>query len=349
MKLLLVCQAVDANDPDLASNVQWIHVLARHRAFERITVLTLRTGSFEFPDTVEVRVVRGRNRLGSIYRFYREVLAASHHGIDAFFVLQGGPYAVMLLPFKLLRGWPIYQWQAHTHITPMMRFGATYCATKVFTPSASSFPLARPNVKVLGHGIDTRLFRPIPNPTAGDFLAVGRIAPVKRVELALRLVAGYNARYGEARRLDIFGPALNHDLAYRRSLESLLLQLGLRDLVTFHGPVRREELPAVYSRYRLSLSYNQGALDKVVLEAFACGLPVLTPNPCVAEILPTSIHDMLVLPEGDLESQIDIAHRVLALDENRRADLAQSLRDTVLTGHSLSTLAERLVGEMSTS
>ncbi|MFH1759250.1 MAG: glycosyltransferase [Patescibacteria group bacterium] len=283
MNIIFICQAVDQNDTLLASTIGWIREFAQRPEIGKVTALALRVGEFDLPENVEVVKIKGANRLATTFNFYKEVLRRIKN-TDWFFIYQGGHYPLLLLPFKLL-GKKIYQWKAHPRVSLMMRFYAYVCDTKIFTSTPSAFPMKLKKVKVVGQGVDTEKFNIQNIPKTGDWVTVGRIAPVKRLEKAIELLAHYNKRYDVDYRLDIYGPVfLEKDRKYKRELDQLILRLGLEKLVEFKGAVNRDKLPEILNRYKLFISFNDGAVDRSVLEAAACGLPVFTPNKCVAEM-----------------------------------------------------------------
>ena len=72
---------------------------------------------------------------------------------------MGGPYAAMLLPFRLFFGKKVHQWKTHSYISLLMKFQARFCLDNIFTATPSSFAMNLDKVRVIGHGIDTDLFR----------------------------------------------------------------------------------------------------------------------------------------------------------------------------------------------
>ncbi len=346
MRLVFICQAVDRNDPILASTVRWIEEFARRPQVEQMTVIALRKGAFALPDNVEVRAVKRRNRLVTIARFYREVLRAVLRGVDSFFIYQGGPYPVLLLPLKLLMGKPIYQWKAHPYVSPIMHFSARFCDTKVFTSTHNAFPLRLPNVRVVGQGIDTTQFCIKPLPKTGDLVTVGRIAPVKRLDVMLKALAQCNHRYETSYHLDIYGPILDMNDEYREYLHALVEQLDLSAFVSFCEAVTQNQLPEILNRYRLFLSFSKTALDRSAVEAMACGLPVISTNPCVEEILPTHLRSVLIVPEADINSQAQCIHQLLSSDDRQLSEVGQALRNVAAWNHSVTSLIDRILTEM---
>jgi glycosyltransferase involved in cell wall biosynthesis len=345
--LVFICQAVDQNDPIQASTVCWIEEFSKKPQVEQMTVITLRKGTFAPLGNVEVRAIKGGNRLVTLARFYGEVVRAVFRGIDCFFIYQGGPYPVLLLPFKLLMGKPIYHWKAHPYVSPMMRFSARFCDTKVFTSTYNAFPLQLPNVRVVGQGIDTTQFRIKPLPKTGDLVTVGRIAPVKRLDVMLKALAQCNHRYGTSYRLDIYGPTLKMNDEYREYLHALVEQLDLSAFVSLCGAVPQHQLPDILNRYCLFLFFCKGALGKAAVEAMACGLPVVSTNPCVEEILPGHLRTLLIVPEADIDNQAQCIHQLLSSD-NKLSEIGQALRNMVVRNHSVTSLIDKILTEMET-
>jgi glycosyltransferase involved in cell wall biosynthesis len=345
MRILFVCEAVDRADPMQPTTVSWIETLAGKPGVERVDVLALRVGEHGLPPNVRVRRVKGSSRLATVLRFYGGVLAALARGLDAFFVYQGGPYPLLLLPFRLLLGTRIYQWKAHPHASRTMRLTARFVDTKVFTSTRHAFPMALSTLRVVGQGIRTDVFTILPGAKLRRLVTVGRIAPVKRIDLMLRALGEANRGAAVPLGLDLVGPVEDvpdHVEALRR----IVVEEGLGDLVAFRGPVRQEELPAILNRHAVFLHFCDGALDKTVAEAMACGLPVLSTNACVAEILPPDLRALLILPEGDVEGQ---AARILAVagaGEERLREIGRRLRDVIVANHGVSRLFDRIVAEM---
>jgi glycosyltransferase involved in cell wall biosynthesis len=348
MRLVFICQTVDQDDPILASTIRWIEEFANRPQIEQMTVITLRKGRFALSDNVQVHAIKGKTRLVTLARFYKKILGAVTGGVDGFFIHMGGPYPLLLLPFRLLMGKPIYHWKTHPYVSPMMRFSARFCDTKVFTATRNSFPLPLPNVRVVGHGIDTAVFHIKPLPKTGDLVTVGRIAPSKQLDVMLKALAQCNHRYGTSYRLDIYGPTLKMNDEYGEYLRALVEQLDLSSSVSFRGAVPQYQLPEILNHYRLFLSFSKTALDKSVVEAMACGLPLISTNPCVEEILPEHLRPLLLVPVADMDNQAQRIHRLLSSDDRQLSEISQALRNVVIRDHSVTSLIDKILVEMET-
>lgn len=344
-RIIFITQALDPDDPVLAVAVSWVSAFAAHPAVSSLHVVALRAAPHPPISGVTVSRIRARTRIGTMFNFYRAVIPRLF-SVDAFFVHMDGPYPLWLLPFRLLFRIPVYQWRTHRHAGHMTWFYARFCDTRVFTASPQSFPYRLPSVRVVGHGIDTDLFSPLtPSFSGADLLMIGRVAPVKRIELALSAFADFH-RSALHSRLDLYGPVFPQDAAYRAGLLRLAHSSGISPSVSFHGPVSQRFLPDIIRRHRAVVSCNDGGLDKAVLEAFSCGVPVVTDNPCVAEILPPPLRSVCIVPRGDIPAYAAALRSIFALDSASYRALGDSLRSVVVSDHSVVTLIDRFLREM---
>ncbi len=143
---------------------------------------------------------------------------------------------------------------------------------------------SRPPLTVIPLGVDSERFRP--GPTPGDptiALGVGAVIPAKRWEVAAAALRGTRIR------LRLVGPTPDPALARR------LRESGPVDLL---GEVPDERLVGEYQAAGMLL-HPSGVelLPGVVLQAFACGLPVLG-GPALAGLVHDGV-DGRILPGPD--------------------------------------------------
>jgi glycosyltransferase involved in cell wall biosynthesis len=348
LTVVFISQAVDGDDPVLPHTLRWIEALARKPTVGHTAVLALRTGRYELPGNVDVYRFGRSNRLATLLAFYRGVLRSLRPRPDFFFVHQGGPYPLLLVPFRALSKIPIVQWKAHSVITRRMAFYARRCDDLIFTATRASFPMSIPKVRVVGHGIDTHAFRSEPRARLGDLIAVGRIAPTKRIEQMVRAVAHANRTYGTGYRLNVYGPTLPGDEPYAAGIETLIDRLDARAWVTLHGPVPHEHLPDLLNGHRACLNFTHGAIDKSALEAMACGLPVVSTNDAVAEAMPSDLRSTLVTDKQRTEAQAQAIHELLARPDPELARVGDRMRAVVVADHSVERLFDRILEDVRT-
>jgi glycosyltransferase involved in cell wall biosynthesis len=131
----------------------------------------------------------------------------------------------------------------------------------------------RASIATVPNGIDVRAIEEVPaNPQKVDIVTVGRLIQHKRVHVLLDVVASLHARgiYATCR---IIG-----DGPDRTALHEQAKMLGIDSAVEFcHDVAEQKELYSLIKASRLfvALSEREG-FGIAVLEAIACGIPVLT-------------------------------------------------------------------------
>ena len=125
----------------------------------------------------------------------------------------------------------------------------------------------------------------------GRLLAIGRLVPQKNYPLLLRALAQIP---GAGWTLDVLG-----DGPLLPQLERLTGDLGIADRVTFRGYVS-DPLPYLKTAHALVLSSSWEGQGAVLLEALACGCPVIATRSteAVADVLGDGEYGRLV-PPGD--------------------------------------------------
>ncbi|MES2203247.1 MAG: glycosyltransferase [Patescibacteria group bacterium] len=247
MKLLICTQIYDANDSDLGFFVRWVEEFKKHCEVEVISLKNLGRG-------------------GRLMRAWRLLKLVSHKEYDAVFVHMNPEYLLAVGWYWKLHGKKTSLWYTHKSVNLKLRV-ATWFADIIFTASKESFRLPSKKVRVMGHGIDTDLFRPDPSVVReGWWLSAGRLNKSKRHDL----VIDEAAKAGKELRIAGEGPE-------RKNLEVLAHTLGAR--VVFLGGVSHSQMPDLFRRAGLFRHTSEtGSLDKVLLEAIACGCPIQTNN-----------------------------------------------------------------------
>ena len=270
MKLLIVTQTIDINDSVLGFFCRWVEEFSKHA--ERIEVICLKEGKHKLPANVRVHSLGKEHGAASRAMYtWRFLLLAwrLRHDYDAVFVHMNPEYIMLGGFFWQLWGKRIALWYTHKSVNLKLRI-AVFFADIVFTASVESFRLPTKKLHVMGHGIDTDFFSPDTSISRENWLlSVGRLMPSKRHDLAIRMAVN------EDKELHIAGEG-----SERKKLEALANELGAR--VQFLGPLTQRQLRDEYRRAGLLIHTSEtGSLDKVVLEALACGLHVRTNDPAI--------------------------------------------------------------------
>ena len=184
-------------------------------------------------------------------------------------------------------------------------------------------------IAVIPCGVDTELFRPMPQVEAKRLLAlppdplllyVGRLQPIKGLETLLDAMTALD---GAAQLLIVGGDQDEPENGHADYLRERVSVLGLRERVSFLGAQPQERLRLFYAAADATVmpSYYE-SFGMVALEAMACGSPVIASR---VGGLTTTVRDGVtgfLVPEGDAAA---LAERVALLleDRGRRAALGR--------------------------
>ena len=164
-------------------------------------------------------------------------------------------------------------------------------ADHVFTVSGSlaqvALALGTPphRVQVVGNGVDLSKFAPQPQATARQQLGIPMGVPVlvtvgglverKGFHRVMACIPELRKRFPDLMYLVVGGPSPEGDWTER--LRQMAVDLGLKEAVRFLGPLPSSDLSKVLSAADVFvLSTRNEGWANVLLEAMACGLPVVT-------------------------------------------------------------------------
>jgi colanic acid/amylovoran biosynthesis glycosyltransferase len=187
------------------------------------------------------------------------------------------------------------------------------------------------DVRCLYNGIDLRHFRPQSRLERDSrlILAVGRLVEKKGFDVLVDACAILQRR-GHDFRCEIVGKGELHDALARQ-----ITAYGLDDVVTLVGPRPQDEVRAAYQKAalfalpcRIGSDGNRDGLPTVLLEAMACGLPVVTtPVTGNPEIVDDGLNGRLV-PENDPVALASALAELLQ-DETQRRQMGIAARKKV--------------------
>jgi len=335
LHLLIVTQKADSSDPILGFFHRWLQAFAS--STEHLTVLAQYVGAAPLPANTRVFSL-GKEKGRPVWR-----------QILAFWCLiwrERNRYDCVLVhmtPVWVILGWPVwFLLRKRVYLWYEIRRGsfrlslALLLVRKVFSATVLGLPRKYRKQVVTGHGIDVQAFSPDSSlREAGLIVSVGRITRSKRYDVILRAFAGLPKTF----RLVIAGGIVTQaDEGEWERAQTLMMQLGIIGRVTVHW-VDPAEMPGFLRQADLMLHACIGGLDKAVLEAMACGCPVVSSSGAAKEVLPANCR-------ATDETMGTVAQKILSLSPPERAVLSEELRKRVVENHSLAKLIERLVREM---
>ncbi len=173
------------------------------------------------------------------------------------------------------------------------------------------------------NGIDTDKFRPLPEAHEGvRLVCVGRFEPQKNQKLLLRAFAEVHKQCPEAI-LELVG-----DGYLRSELEALVAELGLGDCVIMEG-VSADVAGRLNRADVFVLSSDFEGLPVSVLEAMACGLPVVSTDAGGTRDIVINEENGLIVPVGDQAALQDAMLR-LCRDPALRRTMGEKSREYAL-------------------
>ena len=195
MKLLVLTQKIDINDDVLGFFHGWVAEFAKH--CDQVTVICLYKGEYDLPANVKVLSL-GKEKFSNCYiakllyclKFYKHIWQ-ERNNYDSVFVHMNQIYVVLGGLFWRVWRKKISLWYTHKKVSLSLRIAEKF-VDNIFTASKESFRLESKKVKVMGHGIDTEIFKPLENKTENKvfkILTVGRISPIKDIKTLIRAVS----------------------------------------------------------------------------------------------------------------------------------------------------------------
>jgi glycosyltransferase involved in cell wall biosynthesis len=237
--------------------------------------------------------------------------------------------------------------------TAMMRgayaaAGHIVCVSEYTRRQLEKHMSARADIEVIPNGVNLKgIVLTHPHNQAPHFLFVGGVKLRKGVFEAVAAIAAYREKYGECR-LDIIGSLID-ERDYAERVRARVEKLSLKDVVTLHGSVARDELAGAYADADalIMLNVTDGkefeGFGLVFLEANARGCPALGAVGTAAEAAIKAGKSGYLVEAGDAAGAASALHRIF----NEGAALRDSAR-TWAEGHAWRAIASKYVAVYTT-
>jgi glycosyltransferase involved in cell wall biosynthesis len=342
MKLLIITQKVDKEDPILGFFHNWIEKLSKK--FEKISVICLEKGDYNLPQNVRVFSLgkeSGRSKIKYIKNFMNLILGL-HKEYDSVFIHMNQEY-ILLGGFiwKILRK-KVYFWRNHQCGNLFTQI-AIWLSNQVFYTSRFSFVAKSKKASIMPVGIDVEKFKyQISNikieERKNKILFLSRMSPIKKPGLLIEALNILNRK-----RLDFvcdfYGNPVPGDESYYDSLKIKVRELGLGNKIAFYKSVPNYETPKIYNEHEIFVNLTpSGSFDKTILEAAACGcIPIITNQSLSGEI-----DERMIVKKDIPESVAEMINFWLNISNEEREKVSSRLQKYVLEKHSLNILIEKL-------
>lgn len=348
MRLLIITQVVDSTHPILGFFHRWLEEFAQH--CKGVIVICLYEGTHNLPKNVRVLSLgkeSGVSRLKYLKRFFSYIWN-ERKNYDAVFVHMNQVYVLLGGLFWRLLGKRVALWYAHGSVPFSLLLSIPIVHT-VFTSTKYGFRVATRKRRIVGQGIDLSEFSYHKHNGADTFrlITVGRISPVKHLEILIDAVALMHSREAPC----IFTIVGDADGAFARAYKyKLIEQVRGRDLesaVTWKGSQPHNIIAPLVGSHDVFLHASRtGSLDKTVLEALAVGTLPVTCDATLAHELPDDLKTVCVVSGHDVKSYVRALMNIRALSDTESSRLRTKGREYVAQNHSIDRLVPRIMSSL---
>lgn len=342
MKLLVITQKMDKDDPVLGFFHNWVYHLSLE--CDQVSVICLQKGRVDLAEKVSVYSLGKENRqsrLVYVYLFFKHLFVLRKE-YDAVFVHMNQEYILLAGWYWKMLGRPVYMWRNHHAGNILTDMAASFCR-KIFCTSKFSYTAKFRKTVLMPVGIDLDIFKPSQEQEykPHSLLFLGRVSPVKKIHIlteAVALLKGDESDFC----LDIYGDALPVDQTYLdQTKKDAVDRLGSK--VKFYTGIPNYQTPSVYRQHLIFVNLSSsGMYDKTIFEAMACGCLVLACN----RNLQGKIDPLFIFREDD---PVDLAKKIVTIfswSEKVRERKKAEMISLVHREHSLQSLRKKIISEI---
>jgi glycosyltransferase involved in cell wall biosynthesis len=313
------------------------------RAGAATQVLSLTKGEF-WQDKIEAagvpvhwvgqersQLARLRAIVAEVRRFRPSVLQSQHFYTNPYVLLAARWLGVAELgAIRSATLWAVARKSAYIRRFSLLRLRHIAANSQQSIREAIEIGVRPDRLTLVPNVIDTSVFYPVVRPLDApvELLSVGRLGPEKRQDIFLNVLARARARSASPLTGRIVG-----DGPLRQALEKQASALGLTpETAVFSGAVA--DMPTAYHGAGIFvLSSDHEGSPNVVLEAMACGLPVVATRVGGVPDLVEHGRTGLICPPGDEEAICEAVLRLTA-DPRLRRQMGERARMVAEERHS---------------
>jgi len=349
MKILVITQKVDKNDPVLGFFYQWIQEFSLN--FEEVKVLCLEKGEYDFSKNIEVSSLGkedGKLKLKYILNFYKYIFKERKE-YEVVFVHMNQEYVLLGGFFWKLIGKKIFLWRNHPKGNWLTEI-AVFLVNNVFCTSKFSYTAKFKKTEIMPVGIDVEKYensfeinRKKENGDIFKILYLGRIAPVKKIESILKIMEILKKEKINFN-LDVIGDEKEKNKKYLDDLKNFVIEKSLEKEIKFKPGVFGLRAVKSYEGYDLFINTTEkGSMDKTIFEAMASGVLVLTSNESLLEFFGEKYVNLLTFKEGNEEEGALKIKGLIKIKKEEKNNILDYFREKIKKEHSLKELFRRLL------
>ncbi|MHA1935310.1 MAG: glycosyltransferase family 4 protein [Candidatus Thorarchaeota archaeon] len=193
-------------------------------------------------------------------------------------------------------------------------------------------------VVTLHNGVDLSVFHPQKDPIKRwDLAFLGRLETMKSVDLFPEMLARLRRAFPELRMV------ITGEGSYKVKLLNELDRLGVADMVDYLGVVETDRVPDLINSSRVFMyPSRREPFGLSIIEAMACGIPVVTTNVFGPSEIITHGHDGLAVSPDNIDELVDAVEMLLS-DSELQNRIGLNARKTVEVRFGLKHHTEQLL------
>jgi glycosyltransferase involved in cell wall biosynthesis len=198
----------------------------------------------------------------------------------------------------------------------------------------------------MGQAIDVDIFCVDRSSRRADVItlvSVGRIAPVKNTQMLIDMTQQLLGEDYDVQLVLVGGPGSAKEIIYEKELQEYVKNHHLEKHVHFAGGLAHGEITPYLQSAHVFVSGSQtGSLDKAILEAMACGTPVVACNDSFCDIAAQAQYPKLLF-DGTFDDLLKKMKGLLNKHQHERDVMGERLREIVVREHALVPFMDRLI------
>jgi len=241
-----------------------------------------------------------------VRKFKKTPFIVTNHG----FVSQKLPLSIQKIVLPIVAKWT-YSYA-----------DAVICYTSEMKEEMENWGIRTENVRIIHNGVNAEFFRPLNNNKKEfDIIWVGRYVPGKGIEFLIQSISKLKKEFNNLKVLMIGSGPL------KKSIEELIIKSNLSNHISLIENISNDDLLYYYNKSKLFvLTSIEEGVPRTILEAMACGLPVVCSDlPQLKTLIDRS---GILVPKKDT---ISIANAVIKILNDNKSYIIRHLRKLLLS------------------
>lgn len=282
-RLLIFNYVMDKSHPALAHQVDVVESLSRF--FDFVTVITGYSNLKKSEISENVQIIstnwKPDNNICNVLSFYKTFLAVLwRYQFTCVFSHMTLIQSFLAAPFLRIIRVKHYVWYAHAQNSIYLKF-VYVLSNGLLTSTKGSCPIRGPKVKYLGQSVDENIFdNNLINRSGKSYRGVhiGRLDPAKGIQEIIESFVICKTNNPKLTLTFIGNPSNRNSEKYISEIKHSWRSEIDSGSITFLPAIPRNDIPKCLSDFDFFIHGFVGSLDKTLVEATLCKLPVATLN-----------------------------------------------------------------------